>query len=703
METSQPPKRVVRACDYCRKKRGQLKCTGQRPCLNCQLYGANCSTSDHPRVDGASGGTSAVRKRKRTTTKTTNEQNNDGERQSPIQTAIDAEQPISPVPQPQPPLPMEPTQMPSPWIPASVSEMAHPIELPDFDQYAHDLGLVLAPFWPSSSRLPASLDLDGDGGISGIPYQHLPTPRLSDEEPSTSVFHGLDLPTAQMGAFDQQSHLEPLPPRSAHELFLRKGPSDSKFIGMGSVGSTILECLRHSISAQGGSMESTILDHLVRGIQHVDELATSIPFQTPPLPERDFAEKGVKAYYDFIHLLYPIMEIEFLHEWRQIYDTGNALSPAVYSRFCLVVAVGNLVSPFSSDNDTRESAQRLQEQTWSLIDQVMAVPFLESTQVMLLHTVFLLYCGKTGIAWTTCGMAVRIAQSLGLHQHTPPQLGLNPERINLRSRLWTVAYTLDAFLSLSEGRPPAITGSPNFTSPGSVSDQEFPSVATELPAIYIHDWDVGLAMIANEVYPLLKHSQSLGSALTRIAEIDARLLVWKDSIPMEFRPDQQILANDPIYSIVAILHLKYHNLMRTIHWISLTLTSEKTSSKLSQFGARVRSSESICLASARSVIDVLNGASDRKISGRFGGFIVAYCMAALSIFYRQILKEPARRGARANLEHMRNGTLHIVSLSDGVRSNNHFWALFENMLGVAEEAVRNASARQERGPRADLN
>lgn len=572
--------------------------------------------------------------------------------------------------------------------------MAHAIELaPDFDQYAHDLGLVLAPFWPSSSGLPTAWDdLDGDGGISGMPYQHLPTPRLSDEEHSTSVFHSLDLPTTQMGAFDQQSQLEPLLSRSAHELFLRKGPSDSKFIGMGSVGSTIFECLRHSMSAHGGSMESTILDHLVRGIQHVDELATSIPSQTPPLPERDFAEQGVRAYYDFIHLLYPIMEIEFLHEWRQIYDNDNTLSSAVYSRFCLVVAVGNLVSPFGSDNDTRETALRLQEQTWTLIDQVMAVPFLESTQVMLLHTVFLLYCGKTGIAWTTCGMAVRIAQSLGLHQQTPSQLGLNSERINLRSRLWTVAYTLDAFLSLSEGRPPAITGSPNLGSPGSISDQEFPSVTIELPAMYIHDWDVGLATIANEVYPLLKHSQSLGSALTRIAEIDARLLVWKDSIPMEFRPDQQILANDPIYSIVAILHLKYHNLMRTIHWVSLTLIGDKTSSKLSQFGARVRSSESICLASARSVIDVLNGASDRKISGHFGGFIVSYCMAALSIFYRQILKEPARRGARANLEHMRNGTLHIVNLSDGIRSDNHFRALFKNMLGVAEEVVRNAPA-----------
>lgn len=58
-------KRVVRACDYCRKKRvctvllvqrsgsdrfNQLKCTpDQRPCLNCQLYHVECLSEDRER------------------------------------------------------------------------------------------------------------------------------------------------------------------------------------------------------------------------------------------------------------------------------------------------------------------------------------------------------------------------------------------------------------------------------------------------------------------------------------------------------------------------------------------------------------------------------------------------------------------------------------------------------------------------------
>ncbi|KAB8204014.1 fungal-specific transcription factor domain-containing protein [Aspergillus parasiticus] len=691
MEPAQPPRRVTRACDYCRKKR--LKCTGQRPCLNCQLYRAECSTSEPSK-----GSETAGRKRKRPPTRASATQHDEVEERphpAPV-TTTGEEQRATAAPQLPPALSSEPAQMPDPWIPTSEPDMAHPVEMaPDFDQYAHDLGLVFAPLWPSNSHLSTSLDeLDGaDEAVSGISYNHLPTPRLSGEGPSASSFP-LDLP--QLGNFGPQSHSElvdhPLPPQSAHELFLKKGPLDSKFIGMGSVGSTIFECLRHSSSTHGGSMESTILSHLVRGIQHVDEMALSTPFRTPPLPERDFAEQGVKAYYDFVHLLYPIMESPFFQEWRHIYDNPSALSAAVYSRFCLVVAIGNLASPSRSDTDSWETAKLLQEQTWSVIDQVMANPFMESTQVLLLHTVFLLYCGKTGIAWMTCGMAIRTAQSLGLHQQTPSQLELSAERIHLRSRLWSVAYTLDAFLSLSEGRPPATTVPPNLELSRSIPEPEGSSLAMDRPGIYIHDWDIGLAMIANEVHLLLKDSASLNSALAHIADIDARLLAWRDVIPMDFRPDQQILADDPLYSIIAILHLKYHNLMRSIHWISITLSSDKPNGRPTQLGARVRSSEAICLASARSVIDVLNSStSEQRIAGRLGGFVVQYCMAAISIFYRQIMKEPNRKGARGNLEHMRDGTLHITSLCNGVKSRNQFQVLFEEMLKVAEGVVKNAS------------
>ncbi|KAL2826239.1 hypothetical protein BDW59DRAFT_161076 [Aspergillus cavernicola] len=685
MNPPRPLKRVSRACDYCRKKR--LKCTGQRPCMNCQLYGATCSTSD-PKPPDNSCGPSVGDKRKQDAAEIDQVDPSERDGQEPAQSSNNVE------------------QLFHPWNQSSEPEIAglvQPSEIvPEFDQYAHELGLVLAPFWPAQSPLSLplnhGLDAAADETLSSIGSYpaHLPTPRMSDAGPSGSVFQSLDLGhTITGGPFASASHPQTMdipPSRSAHELFLRKGPSDTKFIGMGSVGSTISECLRYSVSTHGRSMESTILAHLVNGIRHVDELSLSAAFQNPPLPEIDFAERGVQAYYSFLHLLYPIIEAEFLLDgWRELYnESSSPISPVAHCRFCLVVLVGNIVSPSPLNSDKWETAQRLHEKTWSLLDRVMASSYMESLQVMLLHTVFLLYCGKTGIAWMTCGMAVHIAQSLGLQQPSAPQLGLDAKHVDLRLKLWSVAYSLDAFLSLSEGRPSAVTGSPSLAS-HRLSEQGFPAVDSKFAAVYIHDWHTSLAGIAHRVVTLLKNGESLFGTLAHISDLDAELLAWKDCIPMELRPDQQILADDPLYSLVAMLHLKYHNLMRTIHWVSLTLSTEVIGGDVSRLGARVRSSESICVTSARSIIEVLNGTEHRRIAGSPGGFIVPYCMAAISIFYRHILKEPKRHSARADLEHMRNGTLHITKLLDGIGSRSHFRELFKEMLRMAEEIVLKAT------------
>ncbi|KAL3492722.1 fungal-specific transcription factor domain-containing protein [Aspergillus germanicus] len=687
MDPPRPLKRVSRACDYCRKKR---------------LYGATCSTSDPRAGENQHPGPSAGDKR---TQETAGIGQIDHRESNPPQ--------------------HQQTSHPEAELDPELSILHSRTEVtPDFDQYAQELGLVFAPYCPPQS--PPSLALnhgfdttvadDGFSTLASYPVQ-LPSPRLSDGAPSHSVFQGLDLGrTVNVNApVASTSHphtldMAPPPPRPAHELFLRKGSVDTKFIGMGSVGSTISECLRY------GSMESAILAHLVNGIRHVDEL--SLPTATPltPLPDRDVAERGIRTYHERLHLLYPIVDVEFLDGWRQIYDEGSnggTLSPIAYCRLCLVVLVGNIISPQRGAGDHWEASQRLHQQTWSLLGQVMASAFMESMQVMLLHTLFLLYCGKTGIAWMTCGVAVHIAQSLGLHQHPAPQLELTAQQIDMRSKLWSVAYALDAFLSLSEGRPSSITGSPPslassfFTSLSHSSSYRPPLAPTKPPAARIHDWLVSLAAIASSVVSLLKSGDSPLGTLTQIGEIDTQLLVWKDSIPMELRPDQQILADDPVYSAMAMLHLKYHNLMRTIHWVSLTLSTTDDSSSLSTSSIpstsatprpnpRILSSPSICLASSRSIIDVLNASSSRRTlgcpggpGGSAGGFIVPYCMAAISTFYRQILKEPRRHRARTDLELMRNGTVHVVGLLDSVRPRSHFRALFREMLRVAEEVWLN--------------
>jgi hypothetical protein len=57
---------------------------------------------------------------------------------------------------------------------------------------------------------------------------------------------------------------------------------------------------------------------------------------------------------------------------------------------------------------------------------------------------YLIHFSKSGMAWVLCGLAIRIAQSVGLHRQVLPDMGLPEEDVRVRSQIWWVCYTLDA-------------------------------------------------------------------------------------------------------------------------------------------------------------------------------------------------------------------------------------------------------------------
>jgi hypothetical protein len=302
--------------------------------MNCQLYGATCSTSNPRAGENQHPGPSTGDKRTQETAgigQIGHREGNPPQHQQTSHVFLPWNQPGEPAPQSQ--SQSLPQPQPEPELDPELSILHSRTEVtPDFDQYAQELGLVFAPYCPPQSPPSLALNHDfdttaADDGFSTLASSYpvqLPSPRLSDGVPSHSVFQGLDLgrdvnvsaPAAPSSHPQSLDMAPPPPPRPAHELFLRKGSADTKFIGMGSVGSTISECLRY------GSMESAILAHLVNGIRHVDELSLPTAVPLPPLPDWDVAERGIRTYHEHLHLLYPIVEVEFLDGWRQITTRG---------------------------------------------------------------------------------------------------------------------------------------------------------------------------------------------------------------------------------------------------------------------------------------------------------------------------------------------------------------------------------------------
>lgn len=95
-----------------------------------------------------------------------------------------------------------------------------------------------------------------------------------------------------------------------------------------------------------------------------------------------------------------------------------------------------------------------------MLHDCLAVPNVSTVQILLLHVsektmlmyvsfakasqvIFHLQCSKAGFGWVLCGLAVRVAQAVGLHRRSPEDLDLSEEDVRLRSQLWWVAYRLD--------------------------------------------------------------------------------------------------------------------------------------------------------------------------------------------------------------------------------------------------------------------
>ncbi|KAJ5390458.1 uncharacterized protein N7496_001526 [Penicillium cataractarum] len=394
-------------------------------------------------------------------------------------------------------------------------------------------------------------------------------------------------------------------------LFIAKDPRVNSFIGLHSAGSTLAICLK---DCSASSQILGQLDHvqfLFNAGPHINEC--NVPEETKTLsrefPARDFAEFGIRAYFRNIHPIYPIIDRQiFLENWPSLYNTEpEQLDAITYSAFVLLVAIGALSdSSRCGVTDYQTSVLKLYWQSWYLLDKVTGSPFLPSVQVLVLHVILQIQLNKEGFAWVLCGTASRMAQSLGLHRRSPTRFNLGEPEVYLRSHLWWAILSLDSFLSAVECRPPSL--------PPSMCDHDIlPLNINTLPmdactgdVADTYYWSLRLTRIRHEYCVIVNRCESVYSRLDALATLDHRLLQWREEVPPDIRPGQQIIAPKALYHFVALLHLDYFHILCSIHWASILSTTNPVILKAHQ-SIRIQSSEHICVAAARSFVDVLNG------------------------------------------------------------------------------------------------
>lgn len=216
--------------------------------------------------------------------------------------------------------------------------------------------------------------------------------------------------------------------------------------------------------------------------------------------------------------------------------------------------------------------------------------------------------------------AIRLSHSIGLHKRGSG-FNLNPVEIEQRKRVFWIGYMLDKDICLRSGRPPA---------------QDDDDMHVELPSADPED-NIGNIPLADgkgkvnlfrlmcefstieskvyrQLYSTKASKQSDGELLNTIGELDSQLEEWKDSIPVDFRPEHEIKASHtPLILHVVVLHFAYYNCLTTIHRMSVHhgyWTSRLSNYAIQGLNARplnprVFSSAALCVSAARASIHLI--------------------------------------------------------------------------------------------------
>ncbi|KAI3573491.1 fungal-specific transcription factor domain-containing protein [Fusarium oxysporum f. sp. albedinis] len=207
--------------------------------------------------------------------------------------------------------------------------------------------------------------------------------------------------------------------------------------------------------------ERTIPDLLGFTVVQSPSLAHSV--DPVSLPERQFADALFRCFWDFIHPVFPILHrpsyaTMYDHLWQQVmpsaYHYKQTNDDVVFhATLNMVLALGCQRSeqiPSAQRNQFADSFYRRSHRLISI--ETLDFSSLQIVQLLLLRAIYLHYTTYADRCWNMVGVALRVAQGLGLHlEQTAPSK--NQLKREMRRRVWHNCVALDRLSATTFGRP----------------------------------------------------------------------------------------------------------------------------------------------------------------------------------------------------------------------------------------------------------
>ncbi|ORX99110.1 hypothetical protein K493DRAFT_313350 [Basidiobolus meristosporus CBS 931.73] len=206
-----------------------------------------------------------------------------------------------------------------------------------------------------------------------------------------------------------------------------------------------------------------------------------------------------------------------------------------------------------------------------LLDQSYDVTSLQNVQALVLLSHYFHITHGSMKSWVYSGMAIRLAEDLGLHR--------NPDRWQIktlsdsvkeaRKRTWWSCYVMDRSASASMGRPLCIDDRHCDTSFPQIPTEELCESGTRMDVfvevIKLHEI---FGRIMNNVYAIRTHpTQNPFKSEAILLELDSALHKWLVELPpdLQYNPQQYFNGKKPASNVIVYLHVLYHSALVLLH------------------------------------------------------------------------------------------------------------------------------------------
>lgn len=419
-----------------------------------------------------------------------------------------------------------------------------------------------------------------------------------------------------------------------------------------------------------------------------------------PLPPKEEAMSLFEDFFENFNSLFPLFhEPTFMHLVERQYSSHPYEGSGWWACINVVLAIAHRIRVMSdvvSQQEDQKAWLYLKNAMGVLTELTMRNQDLLSVQALYGMALFLQGTPNPQPAFQLVSAGMRLAHSIGLHKNGDA-FNLHPIEAEQRKRVFWIGYLLDKDSCLRSGRPSVQDDDdmnvdlPSHDPPDNIGNIPLSDGKGKMNLFRtLSEFSLICGKVYRSLYSVAASKQTDGELLNTIGDLDKELEAWKDSIPIEFRPEHEIKStHTPLVFQVVVLHFSYYNCLTTIH--RMAVHHGYWTSRLSEYAIqglnsrplnpRVFSSAALCVSAARASIHLLKYMPQGDFACVW--LIIYFPVSALVTIFANLLQNPQDQRARADIKLMEL----VVNFLSNVVSEEGTGA-FRRIFSVCAEFLR---------------